>query len=84
VAIALNDIEKRRADRWNFLFIAGMWFKTVPCDCCTGVPHIYVLWGEILLAHNTGIGWRNIIENMQNATVASGTRENDRHEISSR
>ena len=21
------DIEKRRADRWNFLFIAGMWFQ---------------------------------------------------------
>src|ERR671914_2339623 len=22
-----EDIEKRRADRWNFLFIAGMWFQ---------------------------------------------------------
>ena len=22
-----SDIEKRRADRWNFLFIAGMWFQ---------------------------------------------------------
>src|SRR5205814_642240 len=24
---SLEDIEKRRADRWNFLFIAGMWFQ---------------------------------------------------------
>src|SRR6185369_3144113 len=23
----LQDIEKRRGDRWNFLFIAGMWFQ---------------------------------------------------------
>jgi len=22
----MKDIEKRRSDRWNFLFIAGMWF----------------------------------------------------------
>ncbi|MEP7364157.1 MAG: radical SAM protein, partial [Acidobacteriota bacterium] len=26
-ATRLQDIEKRRADRWNFLFIAGMWFQ---------------------------------------------------------
>jgi hypothetical protein len=23
----MDDIEKRRKDRWNFLFIAGMWFQ---------------------------------------------------------
>jgi len=23
----MADIEKRRGDRWNFLFIAGMWFQ---------------------------------------------------------
>jgi hypothetical protein len=23
----MEDINKRRADRWNFLFIAGMWFQ---------------------------------------------------------
>src|SRR6266571_1381087 len=23
----LEDVQKRRADRWNFLFIAGMWFQ---------------------------------------------------------
>ena len=23
----MEDIKRRRADRWNFLFIAGMWFQ---------------------------------------------------------
>jgi uncharacterized radical SAM superfamily Fe-S cluster-containing enzyme len=23
----MSDIERRRSDRWNFLFIAGMWFQ---------------------------------------------------------
>src|SRR5262249_22789955 len=33
-------------------------------------------------AYNTGIGWRNIIENMhQNATVAKWYEEHGRHEI---
>jgi hypothetical protein len=39
--------------------------------------------GEIsFCAYNTGIGWRNIIENMhQNATVAKWYQEHGRHEI---
>jgi hypothetical protein len=39
--------------------------------------------GEIsFCAYNTGIGWRNIIENMhQNATVAKWYKEHGRHEI---
>ena len=39
--------------------------------------------GEIsFCAYNTGIGWRNIIENMhQNATVAKWYEEHGRHEI---
>ncbi len=42
--------------------------------------------GEIsFCAYNTGIGWRNIIENMhQNATVAKWYKENGRHEIFAR
>jgi uncharacterized radical SAM superfamily Fe-S cluster-containing enzyme len=72
----VEDIEKRRSDRWNFLFIAGMWFqdlfnydfrRTEMCIIPYGTQE-----GEIsFCAYNTGIGWRNIIENMhQNATVA--------------
>src|SRR6266850_1483614 len=82
-----EDIEKRRADRWNFLFIAGMWFqdlfnydfrRTEMCIIPYGTQE-----GEIsFCAYNTGIGWRNIIEHMhQNATVAKWYDEHGRHEI---
>ncbi len=78
---------KRRKDRWNFLFIAGMWFqdlfnydfrRTEMCIIPYGTQE-----GEIsFCAYNTGIGWRNIIENMhQNATVAKWYQEHGRHEI---
>jgi hypothetical protein len=82
-----DDIEKRRSDRWNFLFIAGMWFqdlfnydfrRTEMCIIPYGTQE-----GEIsFCAYNTGIGWRNIIEHMhQNATVAKWYEEHGRHEI---
>jgi uncharacterized radical SAM superfamily Fe-S cluster-containing enzyme len=82
-----QDIQARRADRWNFLFIAGMWFqdlfnydfrRTEMCIIPYGTQE-----GEIsFCAYNTGIGWRNIIENMhQNATVAKWYQEHGRHEI---
>ncbi|HEU5239894.1 MAG TPA: hypothetical protein VFU37_22365, partial [Pyrinomonadaceae bacterium] len=82
-----EDIAKRRADRWNFLFIAGMWFqdlfnydfrRTEMCIIPYGTQE-----GEIsFCAYNTGIGWRNIIEHMhQNATVAKWYEEHGRHEI---
>jgi len=82
-----DDIERRRSDRWNFLFIAGMWFqdlfnydfrRTEMCIIPYGTQE-----GEIsFCAYNTGIGWRNIIENMhQNATVAKWYQEHGRHEI---
>jgi uncharacterized radical SAM superfamily Fe-S cluster-containing enzyme len=85
-----QDIEIRRADRWNFLFIAGMWFqdlfnydfrRTEMCIIPYGTQE-----GEIsFCAYNTGIGWRNIIENMhQNATVAKWYQEHGRHEIFAR
>ncbi len=83
----IEDIEKRRSDPWNFLFIAGMWFqdlfnydfrRTEMCIIPYGTQE-----GEIsFCAYNTGIGWRNIIENMhQNATVAKWYQEHGRHEI---
>ena len=82
-----EDIERRRSDRWNFLFIAGMWFqdlfnydfrRTEMCIIPYGTQE-----GEIsFCAYNTGIGWRNIIENMhQNATVAKWYQEYGRHEV---
>src|SRR6184192_547497 len=82
-----QDIEKRRSDRWNFLFIAGMWFQDLfnydfrRTEMCI-IPYA-TQQGEIsFCAYNTGIGWRNIIEKMhQNATVAKWYEEHGRHEI---
>jgi uncharacterized radical SAM superfamily Fe-S cluster-containing enzyme len=85
-----EDIEKRRQDPWNFLFIAGMWFqdlfnydfrRTEMCIIPYGTQE-----GEIsFCAYNTGIGWRNIIEHMhQNATVAQWYKEHGRHEVFAR
>ncbi len=79
--------KERRKDPWNFLFIAGMWFqdlfnydfrRTEMCIIPYGTQE-----GEIsFCAYNTGVGWRNIIENMhQNATVAKWFKENGRHEV---
>jgi 7,8-dihydro-6-hydroxymethylpterin dimethyltransferase len=86
----MEDIERRRKDPWNFLFIAGMWFqdlfnydfrRTEMCIIPYGTQE-----GEIsFCAYNTGIGWRNIIEHMhQNATVAQWYKEHGRHEVFAR
>src|SRR5690349_13000167 len=81
------DIEKRRADRWNFLFIAGMWFQDLfnydlrRTEMCI-IPYA-TQQGEIsFCAYNTGIGWRNIIEKMHmTATLTKWYEEHGRHEI---
>ena len=86
----IEDIQKRRQDPWNFLFIAGMWFqdlfnydfrRTEMCIIPYGTQE-----GEIsFCAYNTGIGWRNIIEHMhQNATVAQWYKDHGRHEVFAR
>ena len=81
------DIEKRRADRWNFLFIAGMWFQDLfnydfrRTEMCI-IPYATQM-GEIsFCAYNTGIGWRNIIEKMHmTATLTKWYEDHGRHEI---
>ena len=82
-----GDIELRRADRWNFLFIAGMWFQDLfnydfrRTERCI-IPYA-TQEGEIsFCAYNTGIGWRNIIEKMHmTATLTKWYEEHGRHEI---
>jgi len=86
----IQDAIKRRQDPWNFLFIAGMWFQDLfnydfrRTEMCI-IPYA-TQEGEIsFCAYNTGIGWRNIIENMhKNATVAKWYKEHGRHEIYAR
>jgi uncharacterized radical SAM superfamily Fe-S cluster-containing enzyme len=81
------DIDKRRSDRWNFLFIAGMWFQDLfnydfrRTEMCI-IPYA-TQQGEIsFCAYNTGIGWRNIIEKMHmTATLTKWYEEHGRHEI---
>src|SRR6185436_6650995 len=83
----IDDIEKRRRDRWNFLFIAGMWFQDLfnydfrRTEQCI-IPYA-TQEGEIsFCAYNTGVGWRNIIEKMHmTATLTKWYEENGRHEI---
>ncbi len=83
----LQDVDKRRSDRWNFLFVAGMWFqdlfnydfrRTEMCIIPYGTEE-----GEIsFCAYNTGIGWRQIIEKMHmTATLTKWYEERGRHQI---
>jgi hypothetical protein len=83
----LEDIEKRRNDRWNVLFIAGMWFQDLfnydfrRTEQCI-IPYA-TQEGEIsFCAYNTGVGWRNIVEKMHmTATLTKWYDEHGRHEI---
>src|SRR5262245_20802371 len=83
----MADIEKRRADRWNFLFIAGMWFQDLfnydfrRTEMCI-IPYATQMGELSFCAYNTGIGWRNIIEKMHmTATLTKWYEEHGRHEI---
>ncbi len=83
----MQDIEARRQDRWNFLFIAGMWFQDLfnydfrRTERCI-IPYA-TQQGEIsFCAYNTGIGWRQIIEKMHmTATLTKWYEEHGRHNI---
>src|SRR6516165_3119234 len=82
-----DDIERRRKDRWNFLFVAGMWFQDLfnydfrRTEQCI-IPYA-TQEGEIsFCAYNTGVGWRNIVEKMHmTATLSKWYEEHGRHEI---
>ncbi|MGH9659133.1 MAG: radical SAM protein, partial [Bryobacteraceae bacterium] len=83
----MADVEKRRNDRWNFLFVAGMWFQDLfnydfrRTEQCI-IPYA-TQEGEIsFCAYNTGVGWQNIIEKMHmTATLTKWYEEHGRHEI---
>jgi len=80
-------ISRRRTDRWNFLFIAGMWFQDLfnydfrRTEMCI-IPYA-TQEGEIsFCAYNTGVGWRQIVEKMHmTATLAKWYEMQGRHEI---
>ncbi len=84
-----NDRMKTRTEKddWRVLCIEGMWFqdlwnydfrRTEMCVIPYGTQE-----GEIsFCAYNTGVGWRQIIENMhQTASLAEWHKTQGRHEI---
>jgi uncharacterized radical SAM superfamily Fe-S cluster-containing enzyme len=83
----VEDILHRRRDRWNLLFVAGMWFQDLfnydfrRTEQCI-IPYA-TQEGEIsFCAYNTGVGWRNIIEKMHmTATLTKWYEEHGRHQI---
>src|SRR3989440_4660655 len=87
VETATQRITRRRTDRWNFLFIAGMWFQDLfnydfrRTEMCI-IPYA-TQQGEIsFCAYNTGVGWRQIVEKMHmTATLTKWYEEHGRHEI---
>jgi 7,8-dihydro-6-hydroxymethylpterin dimethyltransferase len=84
-----NDRMKTRSqnDEWRVLCVEGMWFqdlwtydfrRTEMCVIPYGTQE-----GEIsFCAYNTGIGWRQIVENLhQTAGLAEWNQTRGRHEI---
>ena len=69
------------------MFVAGMWFQDLwtydfrRTEMCI-IPYATQM-GEIsFCAYNTGVGWRQIVENMyQNAKVADWYREHGKHPV---
>src|ERR1700745_1424761 len=83
----MEDIQRRRKDPWNFLFVAGMWFQDLfnydfrRTEMCI-IPYATQL-GEIsFCAYNTGIGWRKIIENMyKTSSVMEWNKKYGKHGV---
>ena len=85
--LGARDNENRKGDEWLLMFVAGMWFQDLwtydfrRTEMCI-IPYATQM-GEIsFCAYNTGVGWRQIVENMyQNATVAEWYREHGKHAV---
>jgi hypothetical protein len=73
--------------RWRMLLVAGMWFQDLfnydfrRTEMCI-IPYATQL-GEIsFCAYNTGIGWRQIVEDMfKNASTVEWFKTKGRHQI---
>jgi tetraether lipid synthase len=85
--LGARDNGNRKGDEWLLLFVAGMWFQDLwtydfrRTEMCI-IPYATQM-GEIsFCAYNTGVGWRQIVENMyQNAKVADWYREHGKHAV---
>lgn len=81
------QIEKKEEDVWRVLCVEGMWFqdlftydfrRTEMCVIPYGTQE-----GEIsFCAYNTGVGWRQIIEEMhKTASLSEWYKEHGRHDV---
>jgi uncharacterized radical SAM superfamily Fe-S cluster-containing enzyme len=85
--LGARDNENRKNDEWLLMFVAGMWFQDLwtydfrRTEMCI-IPYATQM-GEIsFCAYNTGVGWRQIVENMyQNASVAEWYKEHGKHAV---
>jgi tetraether lipid synthase len=85
--LGARDNENRKGDEWLLMFVAGMWFQDLwtydfrRTEMCI-IPYATQM-GEIsFCAYNTGVGWRQIVEQMyQNSTVAEWYKEHGKHPV---
>jgi len=77
----------RKQDEWLLMFVAGMWFQDLwtydfrRTEMCI-IPYATQMGEVSFCAYNTGVGWRQIVENMyQNATVADWYKEHGKHPV---
>jgi tetraether lipid synthase len=85
--LGARDNGNRKGDEWLLMFVAGMWFQDLwtydfrRTEMCI-IPYATQM-GEIsFCAYNTGVGWRQIVENMyQNAKVADWYKVHGKHAV---
>ena len=85
--VGVDDPDNRKSDEWLVMFVAGMWFQDLwtydfrRTEMCI-IPYATQM-GEIsFCAYNTGVGWRQIVENMyKNASVAEWYRKHGKHPV---
>jgi uncharacterized radical SAM superfamily Fe-S cluster-containing enzyme len=85
--LGATDNENRKKDDWLILFVAGMWFQDLwtydfqRTEMCL-IPYATPIGEIAFCAYNTGIGWRQVIDNARrNPTVAEWHRAHGRHEV---
>ncbi len=84
---ALTDGEKPPQEEWKLMWVGGMWFQDLwtydfrRTEMCV-IPYA-TQEGEIsFCAYNTGVGWRQIVENMHMvATTKDWFAQKGRHQI---
>ncbi len=85
--LGARDNGNRKNDEWLLMFVAGMWFQDLwtydfrRTEMCL-IPYATQMGELSFCAYNTGVGWRQIVENMyQNARVADWYKEHGKHAV---